>query len=34
MVHLMRALPRRWAIAMAGKAMVDTMAKSGNPVQK
>ena len=34
MVHLMRALPRRWAIALAGNAMEQTMAKSGNPVQK
>lgn len=34
MVHLMRALPRRWAIALAGNAMEQTMAKSGNPVKK
>lgn len=34
LVHLLRALPRRWAIAMAGNAMEQTMAKSGNPVKK
>lgn len=34
MVHLMRALPRRWAIMLAGNAMEKTMAKSGNPIQK
>lgn len=34
MMHLIRALPRRWAIALAGNAMEQTMAKSGNPVRK
>jgi short-subunit dehydrogenase len=34
LVHLLRALPRRWAIAAAGKGMADTLAKSGHPVQK
>ncbi|HSB96671.1 MAG TPA: SDR family NAD(P)-dependent oxidoreductase [Spongiibacteraceae bacterium] len=34
LVHLLRALPRRWSIAMAGKGMADTLARSGNPVKK
>lgn len=34
MMHLIRALPRRWAIILAGNAMEQTMAKSGNPVKK
>jgi uncharacterized protein len=34
LVHLLRILPRRWAIAMAGKGMADTLAKSGNPVKR
>jgi short-subunit dehydrogenase len=34
LVHLLRALPRRWAIAAGGKGMADTLAKSGHPVQK
>lgn len=32
-IRLLRWLPRRWAIAMAGKGMATTLARSGNPVQ-
>lgn len=32
-VHLLRLLPRRWAVALAGKGMASTMARSGHPVQ-
>lgn len=33
MVGMMRALPRRWAIALAGKSMATFLAKSGHPVR-
>ena len=33
MVGMMRALPRRWAIALAGKSMATFLAKSGHPVK-
>lgn len=32
MVATMRALPRRWAIALAGKSMAAALAKNGHPV--
>ena len=32
LVHLLRALPRRWAIAVARQGIAATMEKSGNPV--
>jgi uncharacterized protein len=32
-VGLLRALPRRWAIRLAGKGMATTLARSGNPIK-
>lgn len=31
-VALLRALPRRWALALAGKGLAATLARSGNPI--
>jgi short-subunit dehydrogenase len=33
LVYLLRVLPRRWSIALAGKGMATTLARSGHPVQ-